>query len=122
MAKKDSVQYVCSNCGAASLTWSGRCYSCGEWNTLDEKLTLTSGTISRTGSALKTQSVTTSLAKDQKRLVSGTEEIDIVFGGGIVAGSVNLIAGQPGIGKRTLMLQLANTLSAQYKGLYTTGA
>ena len=121
MTKKDSVQYVCSNCGAASLTWSGRCYSCGEWNTLDEKLNLTKGSGARAGSALKTQTVNSSLAKDQRRLVSGTAEIDTVFGGGIVAGSVNLIAGQPGIGKSTLMLQLAHTLSAKYKVLYVSG-
>ena len=115
------MQYVCSNCGAASLTWSGRCYSCGEWNTLDEKLNLTKGSGARAGSALKTQTVNSSLAKDQRRLVSGTAEIDTVFGGGIVAGSVNLIAGQPGIGKSTLMLQLAHTLSAKYKVLYVSG-
>ncbi|HSX44772.1 MAG TPA: DNA repair protein RadA [Candidatus Saccharimonadales bacterium] len=121
MAKRDTVQYVCSNCGAVSSTWSGRCFSCGEWNTLEEKLNVGSSGSNRTGQALKTQTVTASLAKDQARLVSGLGEFDIVFGGGIVAGSVNLIAGQPGIGKSTLLLQLAYILAKKYPVLYISG-
>ncbi len=121
MAKKGAVQYVCTSCGAASGTWSGRCFSCGEWNTLEEQLTVTTSRASSGGSSLKTQSVTSSLARDHKRLISGLGEVDIVFGGGIVAGSVNLMAGQPGIGKSTLLLQLAHTLSKKYSVLYISG-
>lgn len=120
MAKKDWVQYVCSNCGVASSTWSGRCFNCGEWNTLQQQLDVTSKVVS-SGRTLTTQTVTGSLAKDHERLTSGTEEIDSVFGGGIVAGSVNLLAGQPGIGKSTLLLQLAYTLAHKYKVLYVSG-
>lgn len=121
MGKKDSVQYVCSNCGAASSTWSGRCYNCGEWNTLQEQLQVTTGQIKSGGKTLQTQTVSSSLAKDHKRLSSGIDEIDTVLGGGIVTGSVNLLAGQPGIGKSTLLLQLAHELAKKYKVLYVSG-
>jgi DNA repair protein RadA/Sms len=122
VAKKDSIQYVCSNCGATSSTWSGKCYSCGEWNTLEE--TLTAGAVvaaQAKGRKLKAQTITASLATDMPRLKTGMEEVDTVLGGGVVAGSVNLIAGQPGIGKSTLLLQLAHTLAKNYKVLYVSG-
>lgn len=121
MAKKDQVTFVCSNCGAVSPTWSGRCYSCGEWNTLQEQLSVSIGQARSGGKVLQTQTVSGSLAKDHKRLVSGIGEVDTVFGGGIVTGSVSLIAGQPGIGKSTLLLQLAHELAKIYKVLYVSG-
>jgi DNA repair protein RadA/Sms len=122
VAKKNSVQYVCSNCGAASQTWSGKCYSCGEWNTLEETVTGSGvAAMQAKGAKLKPQSITSSLAKDMPRLKTGMEEVDTVLGGGVVAGSVNLIAGQPGIGKSTLLLQLAHTLAKNYKVLYVSG-
>jgi DNA repair protein RadA/Sms len=121
MAKKDAVQYVCSSCGAISSTWSGKCYSCGEWNTLSEQLVISEAAGKRTGRALRTQSVSVSLATDHKRLLTGIDEFDSVVGGGIVAGSVNLIAGQPGIGKSTLLLQLAYALAAKHSVLYISG-
>ena len=122
MAKKDSIQYVCNACGATAQTWSGKCYSCGEWNTLEE--TLTAGAVvaaQAKGRKLKAQTITSSLAKDMPRLKTGMAEVDTVLGGGVVAGSVNLIAGQPGIGKSTLLLQLAHTLAKNYKVLYVSG-
>lgn len=121
MAKKESVRYTCSNCGAISPTWSGRCYSCGEWNTLQEEVTVRTSQTMRAGSALKTKTVSSSIAKDNKRLKTGISEVDVVFGGGIVAGSMNLIAGQPGIGKSTLLLQVAHDLSQQHAVLYVSG-
>lgn len=122
MAKKGSVQYVCSNCGAASSTWSGKCYACGEWNTLTEQLTASTIAGAKTsGKVLDAQNVRASLATDHKRLLTGIDEVDTVLGGGFVAGSVNLIAGQPGIGKSTLLLQLAYELSKQHSVLYVSG-
>ncbi len=95
---------------------------CGEWNTLQEQLTATAiaGSVVR-GSQLKAQTVSRSIAKDQKRLKTGFAEIDDVLGGGIVAGSVNLIAGQPGIGKSTLLLQLAYATADKASVLYVSG-
>ncbi len=122
MGKKDSIQYVCSACGATAQTWSGKCYSCGEWNTLQE--TLTAGAVASAqakGRKLTPQTITNSLAHDMPRLKTGMQEVDTVLGGGVVAGSVNLIAGQPGIGKSTLLLQLAHTLAKNYKILYVSG-
>lgn len=120
MAKRDSVRYVCSNCGAESLTWSGKCYSCGEWNTLTEQLAVSAVDIKRSGRKLDTQSVSKSLARDHERLATGISEVDEVLGGGVVAGSVVLIAGQPGIGKSTLLLQLAHALSSKQPVLYVS--
>ncbi len=121
MSKKNVAQFVCSSCGAVSSTWSGRCNQCGEWNTLQEQINISVGQVRSGGKQLSTQTVSGSLAKDHKRLTSGISEVDIVFGGGIVAGSVNLIAGQPGIGKSTLLLQLAHDLAKKYKVLYVSG-
>lgn len=120
MAKRDTVKFVCSNCAAESTTWSGRCYNCGEWNTLDEQLSVSTNTVKAGGRSLKSQSVSASLAKDYSRLKSGIDDFDTVMGGGIVAGSVNLIAGQPGIGKSTLLLQLAHAVSAKQSVLYVS--
>jgi len=115
MVKKGSVQYICTNCGAASSTWSGKCFSCGEWNTLQEQLT-SSGLTSaaRSGKKLTAQTVKSSLSKDHKRLQTGVFEVDNVLGGGFVAGSVCLIAGQPVIGESTLLLQLAYELTKKH--------
>jgi DNA repair protein RadA/Sms len=121
MAKKPAVRYVCSNCGAMHSSYAGRCDKCGEWNTLQEQLTPASvaGTVT-SGNRLTTQSVSSSVAHDHQRLMTGISEVDDVFGGGIVAGSVNLIAGQPGIGKSTLLLQMAYEAAAHVPVLYVS--
>jgi DNA repair protein RadA/Sms len=121
MAKKEA-QYVCNNCGATATSWSGKCYSCGEWNTLEQTISVgTTAEIKRGGTRLSAETITASLARDMPRLKTGISEVDTVLGGGVVAGSVNLIAGQPGIGKSTLLLQLAHALAASYKVLYVSG-
>ncbi len=73
------------------------------------------------GRKLTPESVSTLVKSDQKRLLTGIKDVDAILGGGVVVGSVNLIAGQPGIGKSTLLLQLANSVSAKHKVLYVSG-
>lgn len=79
------------------------------------------GTTASRGTPLKPATVTDMAARDQARLVTGMPDVDVVLGGGIVAGSVNLIAGQPGIGKSTLLLQLADSVAKKHRVLYASG-
>lgn len=122
MAKRPPIRYECTNCGAQSGSYAGRCSQCGEWNTMQEQLTATAVEASvKGGRQLQSQSVAASVNSDQPRLKTGMADVDTVFGGGIVAGSVNLIAGQPGIGKSTLLLQLAYAVAATVPVLYISG-
>lgn len=126
MARKQSTRFACTNCGATTSAWAGRCPQCGEWNTLQEELQIV---VSATGSsrgtggghALTAQAVSELVASDQPRLSTGMSDVDTILGGGIVSGSVNLIAGQPGIGKSTLLLQLAYAVAAHASVLYVSG-
>lgn len=121
---KPSMRYVCSNCGAVYSSWAGKCGQCGEWNTLQEEAIVSvasGGRKAASGSVLKPQSISTSLKKDNPRMATGMPEVDAVLGGGIVTGSVALIAGQPGIGKSTLLLQLASLISGKNRVLYVSG-
>lgn len=122
MAKKPATRYVCSNCGAVSTSWSGKCPQCGEWNTLEEQLSpaAVAGSLSQ-GRSLQAQSVAAAAGADTARLQTGLGEVDAVLGGGLVKGSVNLLAGQPGIGKSTLLLQLAYGVAADRPVLYVSG-
>ncbi|HWB39488.1 MAG TPA: DNA repair protein RadA [Candidatus Saccharimonadales bacterium] len=122
MAKKTASRFVCSNCGAVSASWAGKCSVCGEWNTIQEELT-SSGVAQavKSGHVLQPKSVTVAAGRDQDRLSTGLNDVDDVLGGGIVAGSVNLLAGQPGIGKSTLLLQLAYHVAAKVPVLYVSG-
>lgn len=121
MPKKSASRYVCSNCGAVSVAWAGRCSNCGEWNTLEEEVALVGSNSNAGGRSLKAQSVTSSISRDNSRIAVGNSELDNIFGGGIVSGSVNLLAGQPGIGKSTLLLQLAYDVSKVNSVLYVSG-
>jgi DNA repair protein RadA/Sms len=123
MAKK-GVRYVCTNCGNTQQSWAGKCPQCGAWNTLEEEAvidTAIAGGVASDGRPLKASSVSTSVRHDQERLMTGMKEVDTVLGGGVVVGSVNLIAGQPGIGKSTLLLQLASSIAKKHKVLYVSG-
>ncbi|MFO8102127.1 MAG: DNA repair protein RadA [Dehalococcoidia bacterium] len=117
---KTRVSFVCSNCGAESLKWTGRCPQCGEWNTFVEKeLSAVSASQFTPAPVHELGSVS---VDDASRMVGRFPEFDRVLGGGIVPGSLVLIGGDPGIGKSTLLLQVAAAL-AQEKGkvLYATG-
>ncbi len=125
MARKGS-RYVCASCGAIFQSWAGKCQDCGAWNTLQEEpvlneVYLSGGTASDSGQVLAPKAVGVSVKHDQKRLLSGMADVDGVLGGGIVAGSVSLIAGQPGIGKSTLLLQIAASIAKKHKVLYVSG-
>jgi len=120
---KKQSKYVCNNCGAESSVWAGKCFSCGEWNTLEEAVVVApSGVV---GSGLGQRLVATgskqAVRADEKRLKSGLADVDIVLGGGVVTGSVILLAGEPGIGKSTLLLQLADAVAAGHSVLYVSG-
>ncbi len=121
---KNTHQFICQECGAAHGKWAGRCASCGAWNSLVEQLNVSKDPA--LASARGTKLIGTQvgvLAKKQRsvRLSTHVSDVDSVLGGGFVAGSVNLIAGQPGIGKSTLLMQLAAELSTDYSVLYVSG-
>ncbi|MFP5396713.1 MAG: DNA repair protein RadA [Gammaproteobacteria bacterium] len=117
--------YVCSECGGASAKWLGKCPHCGAWNTLDEQVTESGGAARHRFEALaRSQPVATLSqieAAEVAHVPTGQDELDRVLGGGIVAGGVVLIGGDPGIGKSTLLLQAVDALSARMKVLYVTG-
>jgi DNA repair protein RadA/Sms len=124
MAKRGASRFVCTNCGATYSAWAGRCSNCGEWNTLQEEAVLVTakGTATKSGKALDVTSIGNAAKKDENvRMQTGISDVDTVLGGGFVPGSVTLIAGQPGIGKSTLLLQIAAGLSKQHKVLYVSG-
>ena len=121
MARNQPV-YVCSSCGGEALKWQGQCPHCSEWNTLTRMV----GVRAPAGSpaAAAPPSVPVSLLGDQAeevRLSLGLSELDRVFGGGLSAGSVSLLGGEPGIGKSTLLLQVAASVGSSRPVLYASG-
>jgi len=122
MAKEKSI-YTCGECGGTSPKWLGKCPHCNAWNTLTESVA-EAPTKNRFQALAKTLPVATLSeieAADVERTPTGQDELDRVLGGGIVAGGVVLIGGDPGIGKSTLLLQAVDALSMQMKVLYVTG-
>ena len=123
---KAKTRYVCQNCGAAYPKWTGRCENCGEWNTLVEQA-VTSGKSVVARSASHSQTLNPQLIGSidsdvtANRLPSGFAELDAVLGGGILPGGVLLLAGQPGIGKSTLLLQVAANVASKTPVLYVSG-
>lgn len=121
---RTKTKYVCNNCGAESSVWAGKCFNCGEWNTLEEMVVAApagSGGGASGGQKLETLGSKQAAAADEKRMQSGMSEVDTVLGGGVVTGSVILLAGEPGIGKSTLLLQLADAVAAGNRVLYVSG-
>jgi DNA repair protein RadA/Sms len=112
---KTETVFVCQECGHKAGKWLGKCPECGEWNSLvEEKLQLSRKTGTRSGFQLREVTAvafTDIEPQDDRRLPSGVTEFDRVLGGGIVAGTLVLIGGDPGIGKSTLLLQVADKLS-----------
>ena len=123
---KAKTRFICSNCAASYPQWTGRCENCGEWNTLVEEVVSNGASVvakgSSSGSVLKPQ---TFLSIDSAELAgrydTGFDDLNIVLGGGILPGGVTLVAGQPGIGKSTLLLQVATNVAKNQPVLYVSG-
>ena len=135
MATKTKTVYRCTECGAEYPKWAGRCETCGEWNTLVEeaapqKAPTSSAvrrgggarTLAHGGSVAPTPALRDVKGSESKRWRTGINELDFVLGGGIVPGSMVLVGGEPGIGKSTLLLQVAARLQANgHSALYVSG-
>lgn len=123
---KAKTQFVCQQCGAVHPKWSGRCDNCEQWNTLVEQAveggSSSVAKASSSGRALQVQSIKTiSATEGNKRMGTGTADLDTVLGGGILPGAVVLVAGQPGIGKSTLLLQVTAHVAETWPVLYVSG-
>lgn len=120
---KTKTAYLCSNCGYDSPKWLGKCPSCGEWNTFVEEKIQVSKSKSTRGRLVKSSSpvrLSEIEITSEQRIHMPSEELNRVLGGGLVAGSLTLIGGEPGIGKSTLLLQ--NILSIRNRRiLYVSG-
>ena len=135
MSPKTKTVYRCTECGADHPKWAGRCDVCGAWNSLVEEMavrTVPSGGASRRAGGTRTLAEGGSVAvtprlrdvsgSEARRWKTGIDEFDFVLGGGIVPGSMILIGGEPGIGKSTLLLQVAARLQgAEHATLYASG-
>lgn len=129
MAKAQKL-FFCTNCGNSTPKWEGKCTACGEWNTLQEEIIVKptakeeakkawTQKRGKKGEHIRPIHITEVEMGNTQRQTTGDGELDRVLGGGIVNGSIVLVGGEPGIGKSTLMLQLA--LSLKGKVLYTSG-
>ncbi|HLA15161.1 MAG TPA: DNA repair protein RadA, partial [Gemmatimonadaceae bacterium] len=135
MSPKAKTVYRCTNCGAEHPKWAGRCDVCGEWNSLVEEMAASRAaasassrriqgqrSMSEGGSVAPTPRLRDIRTSAGRRLQTGIKEFDFVLGGGIVPGSMILVGGEPGIGKSTLLLQVAGKLQAAgHRTLYVSG-
>jgi DNA repair protein RadA/Sms len=135
MATKAKTVYRCTECGADHPKWAGRCDVCGAWNSLVEEMAVKSApsggssrraggarTLAEGGTVAPTPRLRDVSGSEARRWKTGLDEFDLVLGGGIVPGSMILIGGEPGIGKSTLLLQVAGRLQqAGHATLYASG-
>ena len=126
---KEKTCYVCASCGYETARWLGCCPDCGEWNTFEERKPAPSAPSKTAERAARYQSTQKAEAvplseiqtRPEPRSTTGNEELDRVLGGGLVPGSAILLGGDPGIGKSTLLLQTAASLSERMRVLYVSG-
>src|SRR5690242_19506021 len=122
--------FICDACGGETLKWQGQCPACGDWNTLQQRAVRrqaptrggsTQGSPGGGATGAAPVPLGTPAELDLERLPSGQGELDRVLGGGIVPGSVTLLGGEPGIGKSTLLLQVAAHVAAGRAVVYASG-
>lgn len=118
---KDSVVYTCETCGHENPKWLGQCPSCGGWNTLVTGVPPRAGTVAPAASVVAAVPMSQVGANEAAAVATGVEEFDRAFGGGLVPGSVTLLSGEPGVGKSTLLLQVAATAAQHRRVLYLSG-
>lgn len=134
MAAKARTAYRCTECGADHAKWQGKCDACGAWNTLAEEIVAAaparkserraSGAagFAHGGAVVQTPRLRDVAGNESQRLRTGLAEFDFVLGGGVVPGSMVLVGGEPGIGKSTILLQVAARLEgAGHRALYVSG-
>ncbi len=117
---KNSAKFQCNNCDTVFSKWTGQCSSCQEWNTVSQ-VTKTSSPVAlkaRSGTVTPMQSLAQIQLQPTQRMISGIQEWDRICGGGIMPGSFMMLTGDPGIGKSTLMLQIAGRLAEHYRVFY----
>ncbi len=127
MMSKIKTAFFCNNCGYESAKWLGKCPSCEQWNTFTEEVISKDDRLDESGwkknsdqKEIKTISIHDVISGEEKRIVTPDSELNRVLGGGIVSGSIILIAGEPGIGKSTLFLQIGLMLN-NITTLYISG-
>ncbi len=122
---KNKTVYVCNQCGNETPKWSGKCFACGAWNSLEEMKVTTkksSGAERVSGEVRGTLSSITEIdVQDEIRFDTGMGELNRVLGGGAVKGSLVLVGGEPGIGKSTILLQICSNICKNAKVLYVSG-
>ncbi len=124
MATKSKTVFVCSNCGNETAKWVGKCYACGEWNTLVEQ-TVALPSFGKTPTtpinSIKPVPINSVDISTEIRFSTGMAELDRVLGGGAVLGSLTLVGGDPGIGKSTLLLQICDSFCRERTCYYVSG-
>ncbi len=123
MTKKNQTVFFCGNCGYESSKWMGQCPGCKEWNTfVEETVSTTSSKSVRSDTRAKVCTINEVTLENEDRIKTHIDELDRVLGGGLVAGSLTLVGGDPGIGKSTLLLQVCRLLSKdKHSVLYVSG-
>ena len=122
---KVKTTFFCQNCGAQSAKWTGQCNTCNEWNTIVEEVIQKEEKRSwKQAPSLKQKPKPLRIDEIQlnpeERIKTNNNELDTVLGGGLVKGSVTLLGGEPGIGKSTLLLQVALSISQKVFTVFTT--
>jgi DNA repair protein RadA/Sms len=115
---KPAIAYVCAECSAETLKWQGQCPQCARWNTLEQRAVARRAASSPAAAPARSEPLGELAAGELGRLPTGMSELDRVLGGGFIPGSVTLLGGEPGIGKSTLLLQLANHVAQANAVLY----